>query len=570
MNAFFKKVIIASGIVIALFLVLEAWRENLNMDWQKYQKKYKEELTHQAQTEQDRLTASEYEIKLRQIVLPKLNRSDRCVTCHVAVEDTRMTHMEQPLTSHPGNYLDTHDVNYVGCTSCHDGQGRAITVDEAHAKGEYTYWEKPLLKKPFLQSTCVRCHANSLNQTPFYNQGKRLFETRGCFACHSVGDIGGVKGPALSDIGDASFHVKMPIHKNRDRLLKQFDGNVNLAYLHEAITEPDAQPEETLMKKVPLTQNEATSLLVYLKSLSSKRRIMDVGVSAVATAGSGPAQVAQTALQTSAHITGASAKGYTVFATYCVACHTIGEGVSVGPDLKGVTSRRDEVWLKRAIQFPSQMIEEKDPIMMQLLNQYKTPMADMGLNEEEVEEVIKYLRNPEAVSIEAGPEQAAADADGAIKKQKNTQADIAKGRALFQGRQRFLNKGPSCISCHDVRSATVFAGGGLGKELSTSYSKLKDRGMRAVLTRPPFPLMREAYREKDLTSDEVSALTAFLEHIDQEQGNQQSRKYHGTMLLMGVGGLVVLFLFFGTFWWDRKRKSVNRNMFDRQKKSEEE
>ncbi|HLD69349.1 MAG TPA: c-type cytochrome, partial [Candidatus Omnitrophota bacterium] len=174
------------------------------MDWQKYQHKYKDELVHRALSEQDRAMAKDYEIKLRQIVVPELKSFDRCITCHVAIEDNRMKDMPNPLKAHPGDYLDTHDMNKVGCTSCHDGQGRAITLEDAHAKSLEKFWEKPLLKKPFTEATCIRCHADSLSQTPTYNLGRQLFQQKACFACHSSGDIGGVKGPALSDIGNAS------------------------------------------------------------------------------------------------------------------------------------------------------------------------------------------------------------------------------------------------------------------------------------------------------------------------------------------------------------------------------
>ena len=34
----------------------------------------------------------------------------------------------------------------------------------------------------------------------------------------------------------------------------------------------------------------------------------------------------------------------------CNACHSIGEGKKIGPDLKGVTERREEAWLIKFIQ----------------------------------------------------------------------------------------------------------------------------------------------------------------------------------------------------------------------------
>lgn len=573
MSRFLKWMIIASSGVIVLFLGLEAWRENLNMDWQKYQHKYKEELAHKAQSEQDRAMASEYEIKLRQIVVPEIKSFDRCITCHVAIEDSRMKDMPNPLKAHPGDYLDKHDVNKVGCTSCHDGQGRAITFEDAHAKGVEKFWEKPLLKKPFIESTCVRCHVNSLEQTPVYNLGKQLFQQKACFACHSIGDIGGVKGPALSDIGRASFHAKMPVHENRARLLEKFDHNVNLAYLYEAITQPDAQPADTLMKKIDMTEDEVTALMVYLKSLSTERRAMDVGVSKTQTEGVGasPVILMKETSPSSALVTGGSSKGYLVFSKACVTCHTVGQGDRVGPDLKDVTSRREREWLKSFIQQPSKKIEEKDPLVMELLQKYKTPMVGMGLTDEQVEDVIHYLENPSDVLIVSSVVDSKGTLEPKGENQKAaTQAVISKGAALFQGKQRFLNRGASCVSCHNVRNNAVFGGGALAKELTDVHSRLGGIAIPAILKNPPFPVMQAAYKDKPLTEDEISAITAFLEKVAAEQGNQIAENYPSKMLLIGGAGLVGLLGFYCVFWLNRKRRSVNKSIYDRQKESEKE
>lgn len=249
----------------------------------------------------------------------------------------------------------------------------------------------------------------------------------------------------------------------------------------------------------------------------------------------------------------ASNKGHAIFSNNCEACHTIGNGDAVGPDLKGVTSRRDEAWLRGNIQHPSQMIAKKDPIAMQLLAKYGSPMDDLGLSDEDVDEVIKYLKSVSTVSgiVEAGVPVAK---EKVIKKEA-TKQEISQGRALFQGNQRFLREGPSCISCHDVRSSSVFAGGALAKDLTKVYSKLSDTGLSAILKKPSFPVMRAAYKDKDLTSEEINDLVAFLENVDKEQGNQNSTDYRQKMLLLGLEGAVILFVLYFVYWSNGKRKS---------------
>ena len=96
--------------------------------------------------------------------------------------------------------------------------------------------------------------------------------------------------------------------------------------------------------------------------------------------------------------------GENIFKQKCTACHTIGGGKLVGPDLKGVTSRREEAWMQRQIKEPDKMIAEKDPIVMELLKESNNvPMAPLGLSDAEVGEVIAYLKSTEQqASVEAG------------------------------------------------------------------------------------------------------------------------------------------------------------------------
>jgi len=86
-------------------------------------------------------------------------------------------------------------------------------------------------------------------------------------------------------------------------------------------------------------------------------------------------------------------KGQYLFATQCGACHTIGRGDKVGPDLLGVTKTRERAWLARFIATPDKMLEEKDPIAAALFKKYKEiRMPNLGLHEVDVATVIEYMQ----------------------------------------------------------------------------------------------------------------------------------------------------------------------------------
>ncbi len=100
----------------------------------------------------------------------------------------------------------------------------------------------------------------------------------------------------------------------------------------------------------------------------------------------------------------AAETGQQVFQSQCAACHTIGKGKLVGPDLAGVTSRREEGWLKRQIKEPDRLIAEKDPIALQLLKESDdVPMAPLELSDGQVTAVIAFLKSTEKqVDVEIG------------------------------------------------------------------------------------------------------------------------------------------------------------------------
>ena len=103
-------------------------------------------------------------------------------------------------------------------------------------------------------------------------------------------------------------------------------------------------------------------------------------------------------------------QGQTLFQERCIACHTIGQGDRVGPDLAGVFSRRDHAWLVRWIAAPDRMLAEGDPTAKAMLDKYQgVPMPNMGLTPNQVAVVLVYL---ESGTPPAGPQVVAAPAPG--------------------------------------------------------------------------------------------------------------------------------------------------------------
>jgi len=77
----------------------------------------------------------------------------------------------------------------------------------------------------------------------------------------------------------------------------------------------------------------------------------------------------------------------------CSECHTIGGGVEIGPDLKGITEIRDIQWLRRMILDPEGM-EQTDPLAKKLYQEYEeVGMPTEELAQEELEAIIKYIES---------------------------------------------------------------------------------------------------------------------------------------------------------------------------------
>jgi len=102
-------------------------------------------------------------------------------------------------------------------------------------------------------------------------------------------------------------------------------------------------------------------------------------------------------------------RGEQIFRTRCATCHTVtGKELAgaLGPDLLGVSQRREKRWLYDWLKAPDRMINKKDPIAMEMYERYnKLAMPNMRLNKEEADVLLAYI-DDETQRITGVPAQA--------------------------------------------------------------------------------------------------------------------------------------------------------------------
>ena len=98
--------------------------------------------------------------------------------------------------------------------------------------------------------------------------------------------------------------------------------------------------------------------------------------------------------------------GQALFIKACSACHSIGQGVIVGPDLAGVLERREQTWLKNFMMSPDGMRAQKDPVAVALDEKFPgVSMPNLGLSSGDAEDLLAYLarKSPHVTDLSAAP-----------------------------------------------------------------------------------------------------------------------------------------------------------------------
>jgi len=341
---------------------------------------------------------------IQQVVIGGLGeyeRVDRCMTCHQGIDRAEFAGSEKLVFRTHSDHeriFKKHPIDRFGCTSCHDGQGRALNEKEAHEGDKH--FHSPLLAGAMVEASCARCHDNAplVTMAPSALEGARLFSERGCVSCHKV------EGSPYLTVGVSRLGPD----------LKAIRGKVSSDWLVSWIQNPRKHSPRTLMplfgeKGKGLPRDEAVAIASYL-SYSSE-----------APALSGAAKEYESSRRSSAETI---RLGKSIFDSKgCLGCHDLGDKLATGPrhvSLDGIGSKAGAAWIYSWIENPAAMSST-------------TVMPRFQLSREETACLTDYLRSLKSADKDStgGAATAIAAAD-----------HVDRGKGLI--------KKYGCYSCHDI------------------------------------------------------------------------------------------------------------------------
>lgn len=255
------------------------------------------------------------------------------------------------------------------------------------------------------------------------------------------------------------------------------------------------------------------------------------------------------------------------FKQNCASCHTIGGGKLTGPDLKNVTQRRTREQLAKFVADPKAAIDAGDPYLVKLWNDANGVYmpAPPGVTAERIAKLLDLIDAESAL-------EKSQFAGGTLSDRALTDADVERGRAIFEGSLPLANGAPACIACHAVEGAPGFGGGRLGPDLTGVFARLGGRkALGAWLTAPQSPTMTPVYRGREMKEQEILGLVAFLKERA-ENGSPAVLAAPPTavpsgagrfeFLAAGLGGLLGALAIFDFLWRGRFR-SVRRALVEK-------
>jgi cytochrome c551/c552 len=253
-------------------------------------------------------------------------------------------------------------------------------------------------------------------------------------------------------------------------------------------------------------------------------------------------------------------EGEDLYKLTCAACHTVGKGKLVGPDLQNITEKRNQDWLVSFIKSSQTMIKNGDADAVAISNEYNgLLMPDNAYSDAQILSILSYIE-------QGGTGEGEGVAVAVDILAETTSENINTGALLFSGEKRLSNGGAACNSCHSVKDERIFSGGTLAKNLTETWDVMGSSGVAAVIKSSPFPVMNMAYSKHPLTEGEVIDLTAYLKSVSKERFYQRSSDFSVAFAFFGIMFFIMILISTIILYFKRKTLPVNYDILNRPSK----
>ncbi len=394
----------------------------------------------------------------------KTQKVDRCITCHLSIDQKGFENAPGPFKAHPRLDLflssnSPHPMEKFGCTVCHGGSGHSVSFETAahnpqnptqaeewkkkYQWHEMEHWSEKMLPLNHAQASCAKCHSGAVEvpEAPKLNEGRRLAQVYGCYACHKV------QGVERWKVGPGLEHVQSKLEAD---------------WIVRWLQNPKEFRASTKMPRIFHLSNISDPESV------EKSNAMIAGIATYLIKNSDPI-----ALKT-APVQGKPEVGEKLVTELgCLGCHTVGTAKANehAPDLSGLGSKVKAEWLYTWLKDPKAYHAE-------------TRMPNLRLSDEEAANIASFLlsqRNEKFESMalpHVKPEivdSMALTFMGGTMRQEEAQAQLAKmnpdERLEFVGKKAIAHQG--CFGCHNIKGFEDAKP--IGTELSEEGSKDVDK-----------------------------------------------------------------------------------------------
>jgi cbb3-type cytochrome c oxidase subunit III len=184
-----KLLLLGTSLLTLALLVTAAYNETIAREWRRRQREYRARLEPAA--------GAAFAVHLRQVYVPALGATDRCISCHVGMAPGEPGIEGDPvLDRHPDV---VHDPADYGCVICHAGQGHATDTADAH--GAVEFWPRPMLPQAYAEAGCGSCHTHvAVPSLAALGRGAALVDRWDCLACHRLDGRGGTMRPGTAPL----------------------------------------------------------------------------------------------------------------------------------------------------------------------------------------------------------------------------------------------------------------------------------------------------------------------------------------------------------------------------------